>query len=231
MKTIKSSKDIATLEVGDVVVFGDLEYIVTQGPSCKRYYLVLFTNDNGKIFKVLNLKKEEFIEKLGINAVYTGSFPETKSLEALTALVSALFKKYEKQNELPKTWEEFCERYPFKAQEAFINSASKSITIGDYIDHKYRIPDNDKNLCTSKQEAEAFLAFMQLRQLRKAYVKDWEPDWNCSLVKFCIIVGHNKMKVMDSYFCQAPLSFPTEKLANQFLNNFKDLLEIAKPLL
>lgn len=67
MKTIKNSKDITTLEVGDKVMFGDLEYIVTQGPHCKRYYLDLGTNDNARIFEVLNIDKRDFIEKkLGI---------------------------------------------------------------------------------------------------------------------------------------------------------------------
>lgn len=235
MKTIKSLKEITTLEVGDVVVFGNLRYVVNTicHNNSTYYYLYCSTGYNGIIFEKLNLKKRDFTEKLGIDAECTCDFPETKSLEALTAIVSALFKEYEKQNELPKTWEEFCERYPFKAQEAFINSASKPITIGDYIDRKYRIPDNDKNFCTSKQEAEAFLAFMQLRQLRKAYVKDWEPDWNNNKqYKACIM--YNGTDFIIAYFkdlCSRPLSFPTHELAKQFLNNFKDLLEIAKPLL
>lgn len=139
-------------------------------------------------------------------------------------------KKYEKRNELPKTWEEFCERYPLKAKEVFINSASKPITIGDYISRKYRMPDNDRNLCTSREEAEAFLALMQLRQLRKAYVKDWEPDLDkkgyCGIVYNC-----NGIEIENYKWSHRSLSFPTEELAKQFLTNFKDLLEIAKPLL
>ena len=89
----------------------------------------------------------------------------------------------------------------------------------------------DKNVCVSLQEARAFTALMQLRQLRKAYVKDWEPDWSCSLSKFCIIVDVNKIRVGDYCFVRKSLSFPTSELAEQFLTNFKDLLEIAKPLL
>jgi hypothetical protein len=45
---------------------------------------------------------------------------------------------------------------------------------------------------------------------------------------------YNGIDFMVAYFknlCSRPLSFPTYELANQFLNNFKDLLEIAKPLL
>lgn len=235
MKTIKNSKDITTLEVGDKVVFGDLEYVVRTNSRNRsiQYYLSACIGHNNTIFEILNLQKRDFVEKLGITADSSRyyDFPETKSLEVLTAIVSALFKEWEKQNELPKTWEEFCERYPLKAKEVFINSASKINTVGDYISRKYRIPDNDRNLCTSKQEAEAFIALMQLRQLRKAYVKDWEPDWTCDSTKFCIIVDVNRIRVTDSYFCQRNLSFPTHELAEQFLTNFKDLLAIAKPLL
>lgn len=227
MKTIKNSKEVTILEIGDKVVFNDLEYEVAQ---IYGYYLSLKNGNKGKIndeiFKVLNISKKDFVKNLGIDILPTvGVFPEVKSLEALTAIVSALFKEFEKQNELPKTWEEFCKRNRAK-DDYFISNGSKIICV-----EGHRDPNSDKNLCTSKQEAEAHLAIMQLRQLRKIYVKDWEPNWNCPSAKFCILVGRNKIQVADSYYCQETLSFPTEKLAKQFLTNFKDLLEIAKPLL
>ena len=236
MKIINNSKDITTLKVGDKVVFGDLEYVVRTDSRNRfiQYYLSARIEHNNTIFEILNLQKRDFVEKLGItaesNCYY--DFPETKSLEVLTALVSALFKEYEKQNELPKTWEEFCERNPLKAKEVFINSASKINTVGDYISREYRMPDNDRNLCTSREEAEAFLALMQLRQLRKAYVKNWEPDWvNDEELKYCVNLQANSFDVQCWYHMSNPFSFPTARLAKQFLDNFKDLLEIAKPLL
>ena len=59
MKTIKNSKDITTLEVGDKVVFGDLEYVVnnTFKHNPTQYYLYCPTKYNGTIFEILNLKK------------------------------------------------------------------------------------------------------------------------------------------------------------------------------
>jgi hypothetical protein len=230
MKIIKSLKDIATLEVGDVVMFGDLKYVVTQDSYCGRYYLTIKNvGGNGKIFEILNINKKDFTEKLGIEADCYCDFPETKSLEALTAIVSALFKEYEKQNELPKTWEEFCKRNPIKRGECLISPFCKMhITEAIGVD---RDVNEDRNYCISESEGQAFLALMQLRQLCKAYVKDWKPDWTCDSAKFCIIVDVNTIRVSDHYFCSRNLSFPTEKLAKQFLTNFKDLLEIAKPLL
>jgi hypothetical protein len=229
MKTIKSLKDITTLEVGDVVVFGDLEYKVYELRVSKpTYFLIISEHANSIIFNKLKLNKLKFCSNLGIEVNTNGDFPETKSLEALTALVSALFKEYEKQNELPKTWEEFCERNPIKKGECFINNLS-IIEIFDKDDR--RDAGFDRNVYISEQEAKAHLALMQLRQLRKAYVKDWEPDWTDSLDKYCINFQEDKFKIMTWGHISQVLSFPTRELAKQFLNNFKDLLEIAKQLL
>jgi hypothetical protein len=227
MKIIKSLKDIATLEVGDVVIFGDLQYKVCLDNG---YFLSTPDVKNDKIFTILNISKRDFVKNLGINTLpITWDFPEVCSLEALTAIVAALFKEYEKQNELPKTWEEFCERYPTQNGEYYINNRS-------YIEalrgEDERVDNFDRNICTSKQEAEAFLALMQLRQLRKAYVKDWEPDWKNDIsAKYCIEVDSNELLIHSWYNKSHTLSFPTCGLAEQFLTNFKDLLEIAKPLL
>lgn len=223
MKTIKSSKDITTLEVGDLVMFGNLEYRVSTADV---YFLTHYGDNNDRIFKVLHLNKRDFVEKLGIDANCICDFPEVKSLEALTAVVSALFKEYEKQNQLPKTWEEFCERNKMGDKKFCLY---EGVIIGTGVS-KNKIKDSI--LIDSPEEAQAFRALMQLRQLRKAYVKDWEPDWtdhNCR--KYNIAVDGKHITIFDAVCCQRALSFPTSQLAKQFLNNFKDLLEIAKPLL
>ena len=184
---------------------------------------------NDKIFSILNISKRDFVKNLGINTLpIDWDFPETKSLEALTAIVSALFKEYEKQNELPKTWEEFCERNPIKEEEAFISSDCNIFAVGN-CSRKSRCRDIDRNLCTSSKEAEAFLALMQLRQLRKAYVKDWEPDYKQHY--YGIISNVHGFDILPYTLVHKNMSFPTHELAKQFRNNFKDLLEIAKPLL
>lgn len=228
MKTIQSSKEITTLEVGDVVVFGNLEYRVSAGGV---YFLTRYGDNNDRIFKVLHLNKRDFVEKLGIDANCVYDFPEVKSLEALTAIVSALFKEYEKQNYLPKTWEEFCDKYPVTNNEAILSHNSVILTFDDFPNTATeRDPDVDRNFCTSLTEAEAFLAFIQLRQLRKAYVKDWEPELG-KKGYYGIVYTYRGIAIEDYQWNYRNLSFPTEELAKQFLNNFKDLLEIAKPLL
>ena len=228
MKIIKNSKEITTLEVGDIVVFGDLKYEVCRGHG---YFLQTIPHRNDLIFTILNISKRDFITNLGINPLLIDcSFPEIKSLEALTAVVSALFKEYEKQNEFPKTWKEFCKRNPVTPNEYWIDTVESK-----YCNHTFsreRDIDIDKNVCVSLQEAKAFTALMQLRQLRKAYVKDWEPDWeNRTECKYCIELQANNFNIQCWHHVHHSLSFPNCELATLFLNNFKGLLEIAKPLL
>lgn len=182
---------------------------------------------NGEIFTVLTVNKRDFIENLGIDANCSVAFPETKSLEALTAIVSALFKEYEKQNELPKTWEEFCARNLIQDGECYIGPRSNIESLPD----DYRSNNLDRNVCTSESEAKAFLALMQLRQLRKAYVKDWEPDWTKSYMKWAVYRMSNKIKCDWCTELHHALTFPTIQMGQEFLKTFRDLIEEAKILI
>lgn len=136
----------------------------------------------------------------------------------------------EKKQTSPRSWEEFCEKYPVTAHEAMICGPS-SIILAAYNVGKVRRVEEDKNWIVSKEEAEAFLALMQLRQLRKAWVED-EKEFE---KPFCIICRHdmfNKpISVVSWYTSHRLLSFPSEQMAKDFLNCFRDLCEIAKPLL
>lgn len=234
MKTIKNLKDVTILEVGDVVVFGDLTYEVKYHKQKDGYTYFLYGLDsntkNDTIFITLDLSATDFVKNLGIETLPVGwIFPEVKSLEALTAIVSALFKEYEKQRELPKTWEEFCKKNPIKTGECRINLASAICITNRSGDSRDAVIDKD--YCVSKQEAEAFLALKQLRQLRKRYVGDWEPDWTETSHKYCIDCCEGEMRIDHWAMLSHVLSFPSKELATQFLTNFKNLIEIAKPLL
>jgi len=228
MKTIKSLKDITTLEVGDKVVFGNLEYEVFLEDG---YHLSLSDYNNDAIFNILNIPKKDFVKNLGIETLPVNwDFPEVKSLEALTAIVSALYKEYEKQNELPKTWEEFCERNPVTPDEYWIETVCSRYCHSSCEGKRHK--DMDKNIYVSLQEAKAFTALIQLRQLRKCYVGDWEPNWSdCMRPKFSITCIEGELTIYDTVTVHRSMSFPNSNLAKQFLDNFKDLLEIAKPLL
>ena len=65
-------------------------------------------------------------------------------------------------NELPKTWDEFCDKYPVTNKEAILSHNSVIITFDDFPNSSTeRDPDVDRNFCTSLKEAEAFLALIK----------------------------------------------------------------------
>lgn len=134
----------------------------------------------------------------------------------------------EKKQKPPRSWEEFCERFPRIKGEYYIesNSAIEQVTNVN----RPRCDENDKNICISREEAEAFLALMQLRQLRKAWVGGWEP----LVGKETFGVIHplnNELRVATNLSCGRSLYFPTCEIAEDFLNCFRDLCETAKILL
>lgn len=131
----------------------------------------------------------------------------------------------EKSRNVPRSWEEFCIQYPDKCGEAYITDGSEILLDRGVAERN----DADRNLCASKKEAEAFLALMQLRQLRKAWVGDWKPskkEYWAIIVK----VG-GEFKIGDYYQLSKVMSFPTKEMAEEFLNCFRDLCETAKILL
>ena len=83
-----------------------------------------------------------------------------------------------------------------------------------------------------EETASAFVALWKLLSYRKAWIGNWKPDWtNKEQIKFAIIDKDNKIEKITSFYVSHPMSFPTEKMRNEFYESFKDLLEFAKPLL
>ena len=107
--------------------------------------------------------------------------------------------------QLPKTWEEFCENYPCKKDECYIDLSCQIVRLVYEID-RYKV--SYKNLLPSKQAAEAHLALMQLHQLRDCYRQGWTPDWNNSIQnKYVIYNLEGKFAISPYYFHSHFLSF------------------------
>ena len=130
----------------------------------------------------------------------------------------------------PRSWEEFCKRYPKQKGEYFIGINSN---IRMYDKTYPRSSDYDKNVCTSKEEAEAFLALIQLRQLRKAWIGDWEqtPSDTETAAILCDVDKQRPIIHYSYFLASNTLSFPSLEMAQGFLNCFRDLCETAKILL
>lgn len=126
----------------------------------------------------------------------------------------------------PRTWEEFCTNFHITSNEYYIEPNGRIIQ--NPISDAIRV---SPTWCVSKEEAEAFLALMQLRQLRKAWIDDW--DYKVSSMTYipCIIYVKDAGLSVNVGYISHPLSFPTVEMAEEFLDCFRDLCETAKMLL
>lgn len=97
---------------------------------------------------------------------------------------------------------------------------------------QFEIDDSDRNIFATKEQAEASIALAQLSQLREVYRDGWVPDWSANEEdKFCIEFYNGNISLEEwggrSHF----LSFQDEETRDLFLENFRDLIEKAKPLM
>ena len=133
------------------------------------------------------------------------------------------------KSQIPKTWEEFCEQNPIKKTEKYIDLNSEiDVAVSSPVKREF---EKDKNILPSKEAAEAHLALMQLHQLRDCYRQGWIPDWTSGNAYYCITKVKNILKVGSSWQTNYFLSFPTLELAQQFLDNFRDLIEQVEDLI
>lgn len=134
-------------------------------------------------------------------------------------------KWYKSPNGKPMSWEEYCEQNPIKVEECYIDEFC-DLSFASSLKVVPRDVKADANVM-SKDLCEAFVAYMKLIQLRNAWVKDCNVA-NCS---YKIEASDGAISSSSCACFMAGLSFPTHEMANEFLDTFKDLLEIAKPLL
>lgn len=135
----------------------------------------------------------------------------------------------EKKQGPPRSWEEFCENFPVQNGESYIdyyNGSDPIVEVSKSLDGKRK----NKFWLISREEGEAFLALMQLRQLRKAWVGDWKVE---DATLFACIKHHpaRGLYILPQGNIINNMSFPTSEMAREFLNCFKELCETAKMLL
>ena len=131
-----------------------------------------------------------------------------------------VFKKVEK--ELPKSWEdlEFIDGY-------YVDKDGKAHNYINFSTDYY-----NRNIFPTEEEAEASVALAQLCQLRDRYNEGWKPNWEDNgKIKYCIEFFKGKVEKDCHYGTKRVLCFKTRELRDEFLENFRDLIEIAKPLL
>lgn len=129
--------------------------------------------------------------------------------------------------QLPKKWKQFCEQNKIKSEEYFLDY--DCCVIEAKTGNRDKI--TDRNVLPSKQAAEQHLALMQLHQLRDCYRQGWIPDCSNNSKKWCILKYNNKLIIDIHYNRIEFLSFQTREIAEEFLNNFRSLIEQAGDLI
>lgn len=129
----------------------------------------------------------------------------------------------ESKKELPKTWE----------------GCIAKIKDLEYIDSNGDIDELDFNFDTvydhindvPKGLGKPVLALMQLLVCREVYRQGWKPDWSDCKTKWTIEYASNH--ILSLFYMQTSkvLSFQSKEIRDQFLENFKGLIEEAKELI
>ena len=147
----------------------------------------------------------------------------TKSGKTVWGLRHETYLQWYNTSGRPNTWEEYCEQNPIKEGECCINRYSNCLEL----EPDERHANTDANVM-SKDLCEAFIAYMKLIQLRNAWVKDSENGDDDEYLKLVYTAERGFYVVRLG---KTGLSFPTSAMAEEFINTFKDLLEVAKPLI
>lgn len=188
-----------------------LEWLDKQPWKGEFYEVVFLNGSKSQIFY-----NEDFI---------IGAFcwDSTKSGKTVWGLRNKEYLKWYNEAGRPTTWEEYCEQNPIKEGECRINKYSKCLEL----DPDVRFANSDANVM-SEDLCKAFIAYMKLIQLRNAWVKDCE---NGDEDEFRKIAYTEELDFFVVRLGKTGLSFPTSDMAEEFINTFKDLLEVAKLLI
>ena len=134
---------------------------------------------------------------------------------ALTA-----FKEHELIGDrLPKTWDEYCAKHGEVGDKIKASLNTAYMTINRYV-------------FSDCKQAQAHIAKMKLHLLRDEYRNGWKPNWkDGNLGKYVIESSEDECYVAKYKHISSFLAFQDEKTANEFLTNFRDLIEEAGDLI
>jgi hypothetical protein len=123
----------------------------------------------------------------------------------------------------PYTLQGFEQKAPAPTYEEALKEAHRK-------DEYYYLP-NDLE-APSEELANATVTLLKLLFLRDYYNEGWQPDWtDGDEYKYCIKNFGNELYTIDLDFSARVMTFKTPEIRDKFLEEQKELLEIAKPLL
>jgi hypothetical protein len=128
--------------------------------------------------------------------------------------------------ELPNTWEEWCKKC-VRDEFVYIDGYGDAVPISSPF-APIICPTAYKNLIKDEPRAKAFIALMQLMNLRDEYRQGWKPNYDDNSDKY-VITYYNTAITCDMFIhYNAILSFQSAEIRDKFYANFKDLIEQAK---
>ena len=120
---------------------------------------------------------------------------------------------------LPKTWDEYCIKHGEDGDKIKASLNTAYMTINRYV-------------FSDCKQAQAHIAKMKLHLLRDDYRQGWVPEWgNIDESKFVIEMAGNELTVENYGITRHFLAFQDEITANEFLTNFRELIEEAGDLI
>lgn len=135
-----------------------------------------------------------------------------------------VFKK--KEAELPESWEEFCS--VTRGEGYYIDNVSG---INEAAPSRHMHCCSDRNLLSTREDCEAHLALMQLHRLRDCYRQGWDDTKSDGMGWVVYVDYRNHLDRIGCSYGRGFLSFQNKEMAEEFAENFKDLILQAKKLL
>ena len=120
---------------------------------------------------------------------------------------------------LPKTWDEYCAKHGDMGVIIKASLGTSYVALNKHVFSDYK-------------QAQAHITKMKLHLLRDEYRQGWKPDWeDAGELKYLILKLGSKLEVIEITTTVSFLAFQDERQANEFLTNFRDLIEEAGDLI
>ena len=120
---------------------------------------------------------------------------------------------------LPKTWDEYCAKHGDMGVIIKASLGTAYVALNKHVFSDYK-------------QAQAHIAKMKLHLLRDEYRQGWLPDWeDDNQDKYVILSSKGERCVAYCQSISRFLAFQDKKRANEFLTNFRELIEEAGDLI
>ena len=120
---------------------------------------------------------------------------------------------------LPKTWDEYCVKHGDMGVIIKASLGTAYVALNKHVFRDYK-------------QAQAHITKMKLHLLRDEYRQGWLPDWeDDNQDKYVILSSKGERCVAYCQSISRFLAFKDKKRANEFLTNFRELIEQAGDLI